>query len=119
MERSGAIMNVKIENQTLKFKISEEELNVLLLDKCIHTKINLLDKSFVICVNPQKEKKDIALNFVTEDDEVYISLFMPFTKIEELSNKGKCRSGIETEVNDIAISLQVDIRKDSRKVKGK
>lgn len=112
-------MKVKIGNQSLKFKISEEELNILLLDKCIHTKINFLDKTFVICVNPQKQKTDIELNLVTEEDEVYISLQMPFTKIEALSDIGKCRSGIEEEVCGITVSLQVDIRKDSRKVKNK
>lgn len=109
-------MNVKIENQSLKFKISEEELNNLLLDKCIYTKINFLEKVFVICVNPQKQKKDVILNFTVEDDEVYISLLIPFTKIKELSDIGKCRVGIEFELNNIAISLQVDMRKDSRKV---
>lgn len=112
-------MNIKIDNHALKFKISEEELNVLLLDKCIHTKINFLDKTFVICVNPQKQKKEIALNFVTEEDEAYISLLIPFEKIEELSNIGKCRSGIETKVDNISVSLQVDVRKDTRKVKNK
>jgi len=108
-------MNVKIEEQNLKFKISEEELKILLEGHCLNTKVSFLDKTLTIVLNPQGSTPEMESKLSCDEGDVYLTLFIPPVKIQELSVIGKNREGVKSQTNDNCLSLQVDIRKDNRK----
>ncbi len=109
-------MNVRIEEQNLRFKISEEELEKLLGGHCVHAKITLLGKALIVCVNPAGRGGELASKLVLDQSDVYLTLLIPPSSVQELSDMGRSRAGLQQEVDGLSISLQVDVRADSRKV---
>ena len=109
-------MNVRIENQNLRFKISEKELTQLLDGHCVHTKIVLMDKTLIVCVNPTGHGAKMEGKLVLDQSEVYLNLLIPPSHIQELSDMGRSHAGLEQDIDGMAISLQVDVRADTRKV---
>ena len=108
-------MNIKIKEQNLRFKITEDELNSLLSGHCQHVKVTMLDKTLVVVINPQGRSEAMEVKLIQDHNEVYLNIFVPPEKLQELSDIGRNRKGIETNIKNLLISLQVDVRADSRK----
>lgn len=108
-------MNLRIKNKNLCFKITEEELNTLIDHKCLNIKICFPDKELIIMINPQGREPSMEAKLTHDQNETYLNLLVPPEKIIELSDIGRNKKGIETTIDDLSISLQVDIRADSRK----
>ncbi|GJL85392.1 MAG: hypothetical protein DHS20C02_11670 [Micavibrio sp.] len=110
-------MNVRIGEQDLRFKITEEELKTLLAGQCLHVNVGLLNKTLVATINPQGSGESMESKLVLDDSEAYLNLLIPPGKVEELSDMGRSRAGLKASSDDgLSISLQVDMRADSRKV---
>lgn len=110
-------MNVKIDNQNIRFKISERELNSLLTKKPIQTKLTLTDNAFVTTIYPADESDVVQACFVQNENETHIKLYVPSSQLQGLLDMGRSRKGLEEIVNGLSISLQVDVRQDSRQRK--
>ncbi len=109
-------MNVRIEEQNLRFKISEEELAMLLGGHPVHTKVALLEKTLVATINPKGAGKSMVPKLVLDDTDVYLNLLVPPLSVQELSEMGRSRVGLQQDIDGMFVSLQVDLREDSRKV---
>jgi hypothetical protein len=110
-----ARMNVKIKDGAFQFKITEEELNTLLNGQCIHMEVKVMDKALVVTINPRSRESIVTSKLVVDDGDVYLNLLLPPLKIQELSDMGRSRAGLEQQVGDLSATLQVDLRADSRK----
>ena len=108
-------MNIKITEQNLRFKITEEELAALLSGKIVKTKIKLLDKSFIVAIKPQESGDAIKTEFLFESNTAFLNLFTPSAEIQKLFDMGRNRKGLEQKIGDVFINIQVDIRSDSRR----
>jgi hypothetical protein len=115
MEGDIRYMNIKIENQKLRFKITEDELAKLCAGHCLNTQVNFLNKVFVTVINPQGLTKGMDARLVCDEGDTYLTLFVSPDQTQELSDLGRSRQGIEVNIDGLTISLQVDLRSDSRK----
>ncbi len=112
-------MNVKIKEQNLCFKISEIELNTLLKGHSVHAKVVLLGHTMVIAINPNGENDRLMTKLVLDQSEAYLNLIVSHRLLKELESKGRSREGVHQIIDDVTISLQVDVRKDARKAKSR
>ena len=96
-------MNIKIEEQNIRFKITEEELNQLLSGAQLE--INAL-----IFVRIIPKGSDVLVKHNNGE----IVLTVPKQNLVELMDMGKSQSGLKMKQGDLSLSLQVDVRKDSR-----
>ncbi|MCE7887397.1 MAG: hypothetical protein DYH13_07840 [Alphaproteobacteria bacterium PRO2] len=108
-------MNVKIEDRNLRFKITEEELNKLMARQFLHLKTPILNKTLVVTINPQGRGDAMEARLALDGNEVYLNLLIPFSKVRDLADMGRSRAGLQQQAGDLSISLQVDLRADSRK----
>ncbi len=108
-------MNLKIENNNLRFKITEEELKILLSVDSVHSKVNILGKNFIVSIIPQDSGNLIEAKLDQEGNETHLNLLVSLKDLQKLSDLGQSREGIETEMNDLRISLQVDVRSRRRR----
>ncbi len=103
-------MNVKIEDQNLRFKISEDELKTLLGGHSVHTKIIFLDKTLVVTINPNGRGKMMEPKLILDEVEAYLNLLVSSSTMQVLSDLGKSREGLKQEVNGTSVTLQVDMK---------
>ena len=109
-------MNVRIEEQKFRVKISEDELSTLVNGHHLHVKIGLMGRILVVTINPQGNCVAMTPKLVMRSDEVYLNLLISSQTVQDLSDIGRSRAGLEQEVDGLLITLQVDVREDSRTV---
>ncbi len=102
-------MNVRIEGQSLRFKITEEELNALLDGHSVHVKVELLDKILVATINPAGRGENMEPKLVLDDNEAYLNLLISPSQVQALSDMSPSREGIRQKAGDISVTLQVDM----------
>ena len=104
-------MNVRIKNQNLRFKISEEELSVLLSKHPVHAKVDLLDKTLVVSINPAGQSEALEPKLVLDKSEAYLSLSLSVSpaQLQALSDTQPSRDGLKQKSGDISVTLQVDM----------
>ncbi len=108
-------MKVRIEEQDLRFKISEEELNTLLSGQSLSVKIGLAGNPLVVTIDPQGSGDALEPKLVLDDEEAHLNLLVSPASVQELSDMGRSRDGLQQEIDGLSVSLQVDLRADSRK----
>lgn len=107
-------MNVRFEEQNIRFKISEEELKQLMQGHIVRVSLGILVNSMIVLINPNALGEEMEVKHVFDDDTSYITLLVPSHVLVDLHNMGKNRDGIEVKQGDLTVLLQVDVRKDSR-----
>lgn len=107
-------MNVRFEEQNIRFKISEEELKQLMHGRVLNISLGLLVNDMTVLINPNALGDSMEVKHVFDDDTSYITLLVPSHILVDLHNMGKNRDGIEVKQGDLTLLLQVDVRKDSR-----
>ena len=107
-------MNVRFEEQNIRFKISGEELKQLMRGHIMRVSLGTLVNSMTVLINPNALGEGMEVKHVFDDDISYITLLVPSHVLFDLHNMGKNRDGIEVKQGDLTILLQVDVRKDSR-----
>lgn len=103
-------MNVRIEDQNLRFKITEDELKVLLDGHCLHVRVDLLEKSLVATINPNGHGRDIEPKLVMNQNNTCLHLLVPPSRVQALFDLGKNRDGLVQEIGGVSIILQVDMK---------
>lgn len=117
-------MNVKISEDSVTFKITEEELNCLLSGTALEHKIPIGSNDFSMVITPKpceyfEDFKEESTKLILDRCESGFMLYTTMDEIDTLLDMGKSREGISTCVNGVHIYLQVDVRKDSREKKHK
>ncbi|PCI99933.1 MAG: hypothetical protein COB14_05130 [Alphaproteobacteria bacterium] len=107
-------MNVRFEEQNIRFKISEEELKQLMQGHIVRVSLGLLVNSMIALINPNALGEGMEVKQVLDGDTSYITLLVPSNVLVDLHNMGKNRDGIVVQQGELSLSLQVDVRKDSR-----
>lgn len=115
-------MNVKISENAVTFKITEDELNFLLTGKSLEKKILIGKNDFVMVIDPHPPEycadfKEAPLKLILDRAESCLILFTTMDEIRKLADMGKSRDGLSAHVGGLDILLQVDVRHDSREKK--
>lgn len=96
-------MNIRIGNQNIRFKVTEDELGQLLSGDTLE--INSLISARII-----PNGSDILVKHNNGE----LILMVSKQRLLELMDMGKNREGISAQQGDLSLYLQVDVRKDSR-----
>ncbi len=107
-------MKVRIEENNIIYKISQAELNSLLAGQDLQVKLKLLDKSFIAAIKVQSSDNFMQPELVLGEDEVNLNLLISQEKVQELLDLGRNKAGLSFNVDELNISLQVDLRSDNR-----
>ncbi len=102
-------MNVKMKNQNLRFKISDEELEQLLSGRCLHVTLALFGKRFVATINPAGRGETMETKLIFDDQDCYLNLLVPPFLVQEIADMGKNCEGLKQRVKGVSITLQVDM----------
>ncbi len=111
-------MNVRIEEQNLRFKISEDELAMLLSGRSLSVRVGFAGKALIATIDPENVGEVMETRLSLDDNEVHLNLLIPPSSVQKLSDMGRSRTGLQQEVNGASVSIQVDLRADSRKKAG-
>ncbi len=112
-------MNVKIAEDSLTFKISEEELKILLSGTALEKKVMIGHNAFTMAVDPLPHEsfddaQEKPLKLILDRKESCLLLCTSMDDIQKLSDMGKSRDGLSAHIDGLDVFLQVDVRKDSR-----
>lgn len=110
-------MNLKIEGQTLRFKISRAELSTLLEGQKLYEKTLLAGSSLEVTVDPTGEEKSMQPVLVIEKSTSKVGVLIPPRYVQALADMGRSKKGIEQTINGVSISLQVDLREHAKGIK--
>lgn len=116
------IMNVKISETSVTFKITEKELNHLLTGETLEQKVPIGGCDFVMLIDPAfsghlEDIEKSSLRIVFDKSEPRLKLCTTMDEIRKLVDMGRNRDGLSARADNLDIFLQVDIRKDSRERK--
>lgn len=112
-------MNVKISEDSVTFKITEEELRTLLSGRMLEKKMMLGRGTFVVVIDPDPEPffedaADHPLKLIHDKFETCLMLCTSKDNVQKLFDMGKCRDGLSCRADGMEVFLQVDVRGDSR-----
>jgi hypothetical protein len=107
-------MNVKLASHEIIFKITEAELYALESTKRAVSKLMLGGMTMVTEIVVLDTIEKSVLHLSTDRAEACISLSVTPFDIRSLKDKGKDRFGLTWPVNGTSVSLQVDLKTDTR-----
>lgn len=103
-------MNVKIDGEGLRFRLSEDELKTLLNGGTLQETLRIGRRTLGIAVDSVGASDDLIAVY----DENTIRLLVSPDKVRELSSMGRSREGLEQTAHGLTVSLQVDFRTQKR-----
>lgn len=112
-------MNVKISQDSVTFKISEDELHLLMRGRALEQKTLMGSGEFVMVIDPNPQEfyedfRERPLKLILDRAESRLMLCTTMDEIQKLSDMGKSRDGLSAHIGGIDVFLQVDVRQDSR-----
>lgn len=117
-------MNVKISQNSVTFKISEDELHHLMNGHALEQKTLIGSSEFVMVIDPEPQEffedfREKPLKLILDRSESCLMLCTTIEEIQKLNDMGKSRDGLSAHIGGIDVFLQVDLRQDSRPKKPK
>lgn len=103
-------MNVKIDHEGLRFRITAEELEQLQRGDPLKEVLQIGRRSLAIVIDPVAVGNDLAVIY----DEDTIRLNISPARVTELAAMGRSREGLEQETDHFITALQVDFRTQKR-----
>lgn len=103
-------MNVRIEESNIRFKVTEDELKMLLNGRCVHTKVTLLDKTLVASITPKGTEKYMVPKLILDNTDAYLNLLISPLTVKELFNMGPSRTGLQHKIGGLSVTLQVNMK---------
>jgi hypothetical protein len=112
-------MKVKISEHTVVFKLSETEMERLLANQFLETKVNIGQSNFCIAIDLSAYKefpdyKKFPLRSLPDRSESCLMLYVTPDQIKTLADMGKHKDGLILSSGDVECRLQVDLRSDTR-----
>lgn len=116
---AGSAMNVKISQNSVTFKISEDELHQLMSGHALEQKTLIGTSEFVMVIDPEPQEffedfREKPLKLILDRSESCLMLCTTLDEIQKLNDMGKSRDGLSAHIGGIDVFLQVDVRQDSR-----
>lgn len=105
-------MNVKIDGQGLRFRVTAAELEQLQKGVTLQESLQIGRRGLVIVIDPVA----VTDNLTAIYDEDRIRLLLSPAKVKKLASMGRSREGLEDVTDDLTISLQVDFRTQKRQL---
>lgn len=102
-------MNVKLEDGSLTFKITEAELAALQAQRALRVAVVLAPDTLMVEIKPGDES---AVSFCRSD--AVLRLRISDAQLQQLSDMGKSKQGIALQSGGVEIQVQVDLRSDTR-----
>lgn len=112
-------MKTKISENSITFKITEDEMQRLLSDLSLETKITIGQSNLCMVIDLNAHDyfddfKEVPLRLIPDRSEACIMFCTTPEEIQKLADMGKDRNGLSMKMGDLDICLQVDVRNDSR-----
>lgn len=104
-------MNLRIAENSFRFRITPQDLEKLLHEQDIDQRICLGSHCFTYRIAPEKRGERINLEMAVAG----FCLSVPQARLEELRDMGRSKEGLIFMQGDVEISLQLDIKKQIRK----
>lgn len=99
-------MNVRFGDGIVRFRISHEELQLLLTGKRIEEPLSLAGKTVLLTIDSSGTND--ALNLIYDQDRIGLKTSLDY--LRELDRKGRQKEGIINDDNGSVLSLQVDMK---------
>lgn len=110
-------MKVKLSRKSVVFKISEDELKVLQAQDPVTEIIDFGSERLDFVLSPvikQEKASDDQLYINFDKQNGVITLFVRLDALRSLSEMGRSKEGVVHDGDVVQLSLQVDLKKDSR-----
>jgi len=105
-------MNVRMDGTSLRFKITESELEELLEGKVIVNQLPIGGVAMTLLIDPKPVLQEgMYAQCLTEKDSAVLRLMVGAEKLEQLKAMGKSRDGISVTNAGTTLYLLVDARK--------
>lgn len=98
-------MNVRIDHQGVRFRISAEELKMLQKGKVLKESLRI-GQQLSLVIDPVGVTEDLGVLY----DDHTIRLLISPENVNKLAALGRSREGLEQKNGEITVSLQVDFR---------
>ena len=99
-------MNLRLAHNSLRFKIDQEELDLLLSGETLEAVVPFSERNLGFLIVPTEAVDSMKPSYT--GDRVILKI-APL-QLRMLADNGRSKEGLEEEVDGIAVSLQVDIR---------
>jgi hypothetical protein len=99
-------MSLKLSHNELRFKFTKQELFTLLEGHKVFSSLNIEGAHVGYSVQAQDLKESCKLTY----DEGMIHLDISYSVLKTLSDMGKDRKGLSFQINELTITLQLDMR---------
>jgi hypothetical protein len=107
-------MNVKIDNQSILFKITEEELYVLQAGRKVNVNLSVATLGICFEILPHAQAETLSLASKYMGKETAVALRVSAQAVQRLVDMGKDRDGISINSGGNTLTLQVDMKSDNR-----
>ncbi len=107
-------MNLKIENNGLRFRITESELQTLLTGQALEEITDITGKKLIVMIDPVSSNSEMEAAMMNNTDDTFIRMTISPEQLQMLEQKGRSKEGLESRRNELTISLQVDVRSQKR-----
>lgn len=102
-------MNLRLGNNKLLFKITEAELTALIEGATLEQQLELPGGPLIVCIDPAG-KHEYLDPVLERGDSLRIRLPVSPDLLAMLQALGRDREGIQHQVGDTTVGLQVDVR---------
>jgi hypothetical protein len=103
-------MNLRLSENDCRFRITPEDLELLLAGNFIEQCIGLEEQGFILRITPSSLEKN--MNLRTDNEGFYLSV--PQKTLEDLRDLGRSKDGVSVMQSDVKISLQLDLKLQKR-----
>jgi len=105
-------MNVRMDGTSLRFKITETELEMLLGGEAVIHQLTVSGVAMTLLIDPKPAlPKGMCAQYLTEKESIVLRLLVATEKLAQLKAMGKSRDGIAVANDGVNLQLLVDVRK--------
>ncbi|MCE9508695.1 MAG: hypothetical protein K8R48_10360 [Alphaproteobacteria bacterium] len=99
-------MNVRIDEDGVRFRIVPADLSLLLGGSELKQRVSIGAQSFEYRILPAASAREMALAMTGNG----FTLSVPHAALEQLGGLGRSKNGVSVKSGDVEISLQVDLK---------
>jgi len=104
-------MNLRISENDFRFRITPQDLDMLLNGRDIDQRVCVGAHCFGYRISPVTREKTMKLEMAVSG----FCLFVPRETLEALRDMGRSKEGVSMQQGDVTLSLQLDIKMQMRK----
>lgn len=106
-------MNVRIQQQNLKFKVTTDELTQLLGGESITATVSFPDRPYYVRIKQDEQARDRLCAGLEQGEGggILLTLLASQSALQELRDMGRNREGLSVQQGEVTLILQVDFRR--------